>query len=197
MFKQIVIIEKSKIIREGLAGILHAHEISKKVISIEDFSEWGMTVKNLTPNIIILSPEKAQEGADKIRSKYQLPGNTLLVGIVYQYYNIREITEIFDEILFITDPEDLIINKLKNLSKQAENNNTASNEKLTDREKDVLKLLLRGLSNKEVAEQLSISPHTVVTHRKNIIEKTGIRSLSGLAVYAILNNITDMDDLKQ
>ncbi|GHU89316.1 hypothetical protein FACS1894155_06040 [Bacteroidia bacterium] len=60
-----------------------------------------------------------------------------------------------------------------------------------------MRLLLRGQSNKEVADHLSISPHTVVSHRKNIIEKTGIRSLSGLAVYAILNNIADMEDLKQ
>ncbi|MDR0814116.1 MAG: hypothetical protein LBN37_00020 [Bacteroidales bacterium] len=46
-----------------------------------------------------------------------------------------------------------------------------------------------------MATKLVISVHTAIAHRKNIIEKTGIRSLPGLAVYAILNNISDMEDI--
>ena len=119
------------------------------------------------------------------------------MGLVYQYYNQKEMANLFNEVIFITDSEDVIVNKFRNLSSQTNDQSSSSNDKLTDREKDVLKLLLMGLANKEVADQLSISPHTVVSHRKNIIEKTGIKSLSGLAVYAILNNIADMEDLKQ
>jgi DNA-binding NarL/FixJ family response regulator len=99
----------------------------------------------------------------------------------------------FSSAIYITDTEDVILAKLRN--KQQKDNDVSSCEKLTDREKSVLKLLIKGLSNKEVAEKLTISPHTVITHRKNIVEKTGIRSLSGLAIYAILNNITDIDEI--
>ncbi len=197
MFKKIVIVEKSKIIREGLTAILYAHEICSKVVCMEDFGEWSMLMRNTQPDLIILSPEASYEGKEKIRYKYKLSEDTFFVGLIYQYYNQKELADLFNEVIFITDSEDTIINKFKNLSSQNNENSSSSNEKLTDREKDVLKLLLRGLANKEVADQLSISPHTVVSHRKNIIEKTGIKSLSGLAVYAILNNIADMEDLKQ
>ncbi len=197
MFKKIAVVEKSKIIREGLTALLYSHELCSKVICLEDFGEWNLLMRNSVPDLVIVNPESISEGKEKIRYKYKLNENTLFVGLVYQYYNYKEITELFNEVIFITDSEDVIVNKLKNLLINTNENPSSSNEKLTDREKDVLKLLLRGLANKEVADQLSISPHTVVSHRKNIIEKTGIKSLSGLAVYAILNNIADMDDLKQ
>jgi DNA-binding NarL/FixJ family response regulator len=197
MFKKIVIVEKSKIIREGLTALLYTHELSSKVVCMENFGEWNLLMRNTVPDLIVLNPEIMHEGKEKIRYKYKLPDDLLFVGIIYQYYNYKEVNELFNEVVFITDSEDVIVNKFKNLSSHTNTQAVPSNEKLTDREKDVLKLLLRGLANKEVADQLSISPHTVVSHRKNIIEKTGIKSLSGLAVYAILNNIADMEDLKQ
>ncbi len=68
-------------------------------------------------------------------------------------------------------------------------------EGLSDRELDVLKLVAVGFSNKEIAEKLFISIHTVMSHRKNITEKLGIKSISGLTVYAIINNHLDTTNL--
>lgn len=62
---------------------------------------------------------------------------------------------------------------------------------LTERETDVLKLVAFGKINKEIANELFISIHTVISHRKNITEKLGIKSISGLTVYAILNKLID------
>ena len=62
---------------------------------------------------------------------------------------------------------------------------------LTLREKEVLREVAMGYSNKEIADSLFISIHTVITHRKNITGKLGIRSISGLTVYAILNHLID------
>ena len=62
-------------------------------------------------------------------------------------------------------------------------------KQLSEREIDVLRLLLEGLSNKEVADRLCLSTHTVISHRKNISSKTGIKSLAGLTIYAISNGI--------
>lgn len=67
---------------------------------------------------------------------------------------------------------------------------------LSQREIDVLKCLIEGKSNKEVAEKLFISTHTVVSHRKNISEKTGIKSLAGLTIYAILHKIINIESLE-
>lgn len=62
-------------------------------------------------------------------------------------------------------------------------------ESLSPREKDVLKCVVNGLSNKQIADKLNISIHTVITHRKNITSKLEIKSVSGLTIYAILNNL--------
>jgi len=70
-----------------------------------------------------------------------------------------------------------------------------SSIQLTEREVEVVKLVALGKTNKEMAEQLFISIHTVISHRKNITEKLGIKSISGLTVYAILNNLIDTNSI--
>ena len=71
----------------------------------------------------------------------------------------------------------------------------SDHESLTERETDVLKLVAYGHSNKEIADKLFISIHTVISHRKNITEKLSIKSISGLTVYAILNHLIDTDSI--
>lgn len=62
---------------------------------------------------------------------------------------------------------------------------------LSQRETDVLRLVALGYINKEIADQLSISLNTVLSHRKNITAKLGIRSASGFSLYAIMNGLID------
>lgn len=71
----------------------------------------------------------------------------------------------------------------------------SDSHELSERERDVLVLVARGLTNKEIASELVISPHTVISHRKNIVHKTGIRSVAGLTVYAVLNKLIDSEQL--
>ena len=66
---------------------------------------------------------------------------------------------------------------------------------LGKREKEIVACIARGMSNKEIAEQLCISVHTVTTHRRNICQKLEIHSPAGLTVYAILNNIIDPSEV--
>lgn len=65
-------------------------------------------------------------------------------------------------------------------------------DELSDRERDVLIQVVRGLSNKEIADVLCISMHTVVTHRKHISRKLNIHSTAGLTIYAIVNKLVDL-----
>ncbi|MBR4826785.1 MAG: hemerythrin domain-containing protein [Bacteroidales bacterium] len=69
-------------------------------------------------------------------------------------------------------------------------------ETLSDREKEVLILVAKGLLNKEIADRLDISINTVITHRKNITRKTGIKTAPGLTVYAILGGLVDIGELE-
>lgn len=66
------------------------------------------------------------------------------------------------------------------------------NHHLTNRETEILRLIVQGLMNKEIAEQLNISLNTVFTHRKNIISKTGIKTVSGLTFFCIRNGLISM-----
>ena len=69
-------------------------------------------------------------------------------------------------------------------------------EELSDREKEILVSVAQGLINKEIADRHNISINTVITHRKNITRKTGIKTVSGLTVYAILNNLVDINSIE-
>ena len=69
-----------------------------------------------------------------------------------------------------------------------------SNKQLTNREIEVLKLIVQGRLNKEIADKLNISLNTVLSHRKNIISKTGIKTVSGLTFYCISNGYVSPGD---
>jgi DNA-binding CsgD family transcriptional regulator len=70
------------------------------------------------------------------------------------------------------------------------------NEKLSSREVEVLVLVARGFINKQIADKLSISMHTVMSHRKNITHKLGIKTVSGLTMYALLNGLIQPKDVR-
>ena len=69
-------------------------------------------------------------------------------------------------------------------------------EELSGREKEILVSVARGLLNKEIADRHNISINTVITHRKNITRKTGIKTVAGLTAYAILNNFIDINEIE-
>lgn len=69
------------------------------------------------------------------------------------------------------------------------------NRILTNREIDVLSLIVQGYINKEIAQKLCISLTTVITHRKNMMEKLGMKSVSALTIYAIMNGYVDINKI--
>lgn len=77
----------------------------------------------------------------------------------------------------------------------AERKNSDEVSLLSQREKEVLALLVKGHINKEIADKLNISLTTVIFHRNNISEKLKTRSLGRLTIYAVLNNIVSLSDI--
>ena len=69
-------------------------------------------------------------------------------------------------------------------------------EELSVREQEVLVHIVKGLSNKEIADALCLSAHTVMSHRKNIVRKLNIHSIAGLTIYAIVNGIVTLDNFE-
>ena len=66
---------------------------------------------------------------------------------------------------------------------------------LTDREIEVMSLIVQGYINKEIAEKLNIALATVITHRKNIMEKLGFKSVSALTIYAVMHGYVDINNI--
>ena len=83
------------------------------------------------------------------------------------------------------------VNKLE--SRIAPKTAASEGEELSAREKEILVSVAKGMLNKEIADQYNISIYTVITHRKNITRKTGIKTVAGLTVYALLNNLIDVN----
>ena len=70
-------------------------------------------------------------------------------------------------------------------------------EVLSEREKDIIICVAKGMNNKEIADYLYLSVHTVTTHRRNISNKLQIHTSVGLAIYAIANNLVDLQDVQK
>ena len=70
------------------------------------------------------------------------------------------------------------------------------NNILSNREKEVIYHIAKGLTNKEIAEKLCLSIHTITTHRRNISTKLQIHSAAGLTIYALMNDIIKIQDIK-
>jgi DNA-binding CsgD family transcriptional regulator len=68
---------------------------------------------------------------------------------------------------------------------------------LSQRELEVLKLMCNGYSYQEIAELLCLSVRTIQNHKANIAEKIEVKSQSGLIIYALLNSIVELDDIRR
>lgn len=107
--------------------------------------------------------------------------------------------------LYINQPEQQLLHALLQLEQHAHRGGrnlppTMTEEQqrpqLSRREIEVMALIVQGYINKEVADQLHIGLSTVITHRKNIMEKLGLKSVSALTIYAVTHGYVDIDKVK-
>jgi len=190
----IAILEPSQIITEGLSNILLKTGTYSKIFKIDSLNEFNTKLFGSQIDIAIINPNQIQNKLKEFSLlKKSLP-NTLWTGLVYTFFDQTLLAQ-FDKIINITDsPESIgeLIHKIKNADYHSVTGNEI--EQLSEREIEVLKLLIKGLSNKEIGDKLNISIHTVISHRKNISQKTGIKSQAGLTIYAISNKIVQIED---
>jgi DNA-binding NarL/FixJ family response regulator len=118
--------------------------------------------------------------------------NVIVVALVSSYLDHTMLTP-FSGVIEINDTKSKVISKMNEFAQSEATKN--DDVELSKRETDVLVAVAKGMMNKEIADQMNISIHTVISHRKNITRKTGIKSVSGLTVYALLNNLIDEKDL--
>ena len=102
----------------------------------------------------------------------------------------------YDDSISVYDDLEVISNKISRLQNIESDDDSDSQEALSQREKEIVVCVVKGMTNKEIAEQLYLSIHTVITHRRNISKKLQIHSAAGLTIYAIVNKLVEIGEVK-
>jgi DNA-binding CsgD family transcriptional regulator len=189
---KIAIIEPSQIVFDGLSSLLLKSHHQYSLSRFQDIEELSDILETTSFTLALINPSAVHNKSNaflKLKKKHQ---NLTVIGIVYSFYD-TELLNLFNDWFTISDPVRSIIQKLETLQNLNSRKEQGS-EELTEREIEILTFLTKGLSNKEIADKLNISIHTVISHRKNISEKTGIKSLPGLTIYAISKNIIPLSE---
>jgi len=188
--KSIVLISPSDILLTGLAEILK-NSLAGEIIQLHRGDEI-IDYPELTGHfLVVATPEELEKSGVLIRQILPVTGSI-------QFMALHSDLNLTPSALSISiqDSASLICYKVNELLNSLDTNpGKETDTELTRREIEVLQLLTKGYSNKEIADQLFVSTHTVISHRKNISEKTGIKSASGLTMYAILKKIIDVTDI--
>ena len=146
---------------------------------------------------------KLEELKDIIIRYYPQKENDMLNSVLFDIINCeQDLTShcLVEDHLFVPAvelmEEELKTRQTQSLSKEEEPTETDKPETLSQREKEIVSCVAKGLTNKEIAEVLFLSVHTVATHRRNISSKLQIHTPAGLTIYAIINKLVKLEDIK-
>ncbi|MDR3251463.1 MAG: LuxR C-terminal-related transcriptional regulator [Tannerella sp.] len=191
--KKVLIVEPSGIIVDGLVKIIGDSAHLETLSPLSDIDNLNSRLASAMPNILLLNPTllpySKRPVLNALMQEYPLMA---IVALVYQY--VESLTlRLFHGVVDIREERERICEILEESSASVlESVSSDDNSyELSPRETDVLILIAKGLMNKEIAERLNISIHTVISHRKNITRKTNIKSAAGLAMYALMNNLIE------
>jgi DNA-binding NarL/FixJ family response regulator len=191
----IAIIEPSHIVFEGLNTFLLKNIENSHIERIDNLADLLQTGTRKKIDIVIVNPNLCQQNGKQLQTLKNELANSKWIGLVYAYFDPQLLSN-FDANIYINDSPNSITDQIENLIRSDENSDTSlQQESLSTREIDVLKLLAAGNANKEIADKLNISTYTVISHRKNITIKTGIKSVSGLTIFAVINGLVSLSEL--
>lgn len=187
---KIIIVEPAEIIQQGLTQILKNYIPGIEVINCHTVSELHAGTEKEGLFLVMINTSLIENTSAISDHAIQ---QAHLIGIVSNCF-YREHTNLFDDLIYITDHAEKIVEVVKKYLYQQPKKLKILGVKLTNRELDVLKRLIKGYSNKQISSELNISIHTVISHRQNITVKLGIKSIAGLTIYGVINNIIDVED---
>jgi DNA-binding CsgD family transcriptional regulator len=194
----VIIADMSQLVRLGLTGVLKQMDYPLTIREITDVEKLKISLQKDRKRLLIVSTSFLKTcPAELIRFIVSKPKQTCLVLVNDVNTGIIPLIS-FDEIIEPPDIEKTIFRKLEKFIQvlAMPKNVSKSIAEISNREKEVLKLVALGMTNKEIAEMLFISSHTVITHRKNITSKLGIKTIAGLTVYAIINKLIKPEEIK-
>ncbi len=204
----ILIANNNKIVAVGLKTILQSQKINRVSAIVNSYSQLASIANKNIIHIVVIDYNDVNFGLKSIKllkDKFKkakilaitnkLPKatiyNALQLGVDGYLLNDCDKPEILEAIQATIKGKKFYCGLVIDiLSAQHDGEENDCNGKvLTDREIEIIRLISEGLTNKEIAETLFLSPHTVNTHRKNLMYKLGIKNTAGIVIYAVKENI--------
>jgi DNA-binding NarL/FixJ family response regulator len=189
----IAIVEPSVIIRNGIVSVLKRLNLDIDIVEISDMPQLQSLLEKHNPDVVIIDP--TQIGMFSLQHiKENLSGSKKFIAL---QSNLADASALkgYDEFISLYDSAEQIKTKVESVISENKQDDSDKQE-LSQREKEIVSCIVKGLTNKQIAEVLHLSVHTVMTHRRNISGKLQIHSSAGLAIYAIVNKLVSLDEIK-
>lgn len=192
---KIAVAEPSLIIRSGLLSVLkRLSALNVQIVEIADIGSLVDILKRQSPDMLIINP--ALLGLFSLQQVRNGSGcRSLRCIALLNNLPDESLTNAYDETISIYDTAETIREKLQRLA--LPEGQESDREQLSTREKEIIVCVAKGMTNKQIAEKLFISTHTVITHRRNIAAKLQIHSPAGLTIYAIVNRLVELNQIKE
>lgn len=190
-----IIAEESPLICKGIKCHLRKFEDVKITDIDRDFQQLVIDINREKPDFVFINADFIARNTGRPLKSHLLKDVETRI-ILYHRPDVNpQFKEQYDFVFDLNYPLQALTQELTSLfAKIPLDRNTENNSVLSERERTILRAIAMGQTNKEIGEKLHISPLTVETHRKNITRKLGIKSVSGLTIYAVINNIIDVND---
>ncbi|RLB02399.1 MAG: hypothetical protein DRG59_12725 [Deltaproteobacteria bacterium] len=182
-------------LNKGLSVILNEIKNAKVVAVVEDKVNLIKSIADQKPDYLLITKEiYHQIDTLQLNEIYKASPKTQLIDIkgVNETSNENSFHKTFYFHSGKKETSAFFIKLVEDKKPEIE----STDSELSEREITVLKNVAVGKTNKEIADDLFLSIHTVITHRKNITNKLGIKSISGLTVYAIINGFVAMEEVE-
>ena len=185
---RIAIAETSVIIRGGLtAALKRLPNVKVQPIELLSIEALHDCVRTQCPDMLIVNPAFG-DYFDIGKFREETSGKKIRVIALVTSFVDASLLSKYDESISIFDDLERLSKKISGLlNVPSEEEDLENQDALSQREKEIVICVVKGMTNKEIAEKLFLSIHTVITHRRNISKKLQIHSAAGLTIYAIVN----------
>ncbi|WP_294539697.1 LuxR C-terminal-related transcriptional regulator [uncultured Bacteroides sp.] len=194
---RVAIAESSVIVRGGLTAAFKRLS-AIKIQPIEVLSKEALQdcLRMQLPDMLVVNPTFG-DYFDVARFKEEMGDRKIrLIALVTSFVD-QSLLSKYDEAISIFDDLDTLSRKLSGLLEVEDEEEVVDGQDvLSQREKEIVVCVVKGMTNKEIAESLYLSIHTVITHRRNISKKLQIHSSAGLTIYAIVNKLITISEVK-
>lgn len=192
----IAVADTSVIVRSGLMAVLkRLPDMAVQPVEVASMEALHNCMVGHPPEVLIVNPAfGGWFNADGFKSAYPQSG-VKCVSLISTVTD-GSLLKGYDDSIALYDDIETVGTKLAALMRMDESTGEAEQDTLSQREKEIIGCVARGLTNKETAEKLFLSIHTVITHRRNIARKLQIHSPAGLTIYAIVNKLVELSEVK-